>query len=194
MLTDGQLALLRAIDAQDEAASIAALTNLDNINFMVNLGFDKGLIPCVSYIIQHAMNDLLACALDKETDLRAKDSKFGNTPLHWAAMVNPAAVKLLVKQGADKRALNMQNQKPVHLLASDASTQEKRILSPIPSLQEITSLFLALNPQELPSHLMETQATFVQNYRTYQAQYQANQQQMYELSNVTRSLTFLNPS
>jgi hypothetical protein len=195
MLTEHQLALWRAIKAKDEAKAIEALENLDNINFMVNLGYRAGLIPCISYLIQHSMNDLLSRALDKGVDLTAKDSKFGNSPLHWAATTNnQVAIALLLVHETDKQALNKANQRPVQLLPSDATLETRNTLNSFSSLQSLASIALGANPPELPTHLEKPQATFLQNYDLQVKQRQDNQIRMEELNKAMSSLSFLSPS
>lgn len=195
MLTENQLALWRAIKAKDEVKSTEALENLASIDFFVNAGQSEGLIPCVSFIIAHNMNDLLELALGKEADLTVKDSKHGNTPLHWAAKTNnTVAISLLIKQGADKQALNKQNQTPFQLLQSNAPLEAKKLLCPIPSLQLLTSLRLGENPAGIPAHLAERQVAWLQQYQAYQLQYQDNQRQIEQVTKAMRSLSFLRPN
>lgn len=195
MLTETQLALWRSIKALDEDSSIEILNTQSDLNFMINLGVDDGLIPCISFIIQRNMNRLLDCILDRfNVNIHAQDSKYGNTPLHWAAITNNAqAIHMLCHFNADKSALNKSNQKPIDLLPATATEDVKKELAHFPSLQEIIAIQFG-NMLEVPEHLKEPYANFLKNYERQTKQKMENQRRENESHQSNRSLVIFKPN
>lgn len=195
MLTDAQLTLWQAIRAKDENMGIEALKNQKDLNFMINLGVDGGLIPYISFVIQNNMNTLLDICLEQfNVNLTARDSKYGNSALHWAAKTNNVqAVHILNKYNVDRAILNKLNQKPIDLIPNSATQEIKDLLDPLPSLQGLIAIRFGEKIQPLPAHLVESQSAFLQNYQLQIKQFDENKKRMDEEKQAKRSLTFIHP-
>jgi hypothetical protein len=123
----GQTALMIAV-ANQNLEIISALLNTRMPKVNVNLAKSSG-FTAVFYAVEKASHSILGALLRRGADPNVailQDGSKGNTPLHFACMLEKTKhMELLLEYGANPSAINQHGQTPLQLLPLDAVRSTK---------------------------------------------------------------------